>query len=127
MKSLTLPSSVPVEAVEVLAMNRSFGIRGRDGDCPCRRRQSVRPADRCDLIEKLRAVDFALQETVLYLDAYPNNCEALKYYNELSALREALVAEYEGKGHPITMYGNKSTDTWDWISSPWPWEYPCGR
>ena len=108
-------------------MNRSFGMRGRECDCPCRRKQSGRPADRCDLIKKLRAVDFALQETVLYLDAYPGSCEALKYYNELSALREALVAEYEGNGHPLTMYGNKSADAWDWISSPWPWEYPCGR
>ncbi len=109
-------------------MNRSYNVRGREGECPCRRRQSCRACGGCaELGKKLKAVDFALQETVLYLDAYPCNQEALKYYKELSELRESLVAEYESGCGPLTMYGNKNAEAWDWISSPWPWEYNNGK
>ena len=39
-------------------------------------------------LKKLRAIDFALQETVLYLDAYPQNKQALRYYHRLIKERE---------------------------------------
>ena len=41
--------------------------------------------------EKLRVINFAIQETVLYCG-------------------------------PMTMYGNVSRDSWDWVKGPWPWE-----
>ena len=41
-------------------------------------------------LNKLRALDFALQETVLYLDAYPENKQALRYYHQLMKEREQL-------------------------------------
>ncbi len=74
------------------------------------------------LMEKICKVEFALDEVNLYLDVYPNCREALAYYHKLMAVREKLVAEYEMKS-PITHYGNRSTTSWDWIESPWPWQY----
>ena len=73
-------------------------------------------------MKSLQALDFALQETVLYLDAYPENQEALEYYHRLLAERERVMAEYEKSCAPVTMYGNKSRNSWDWILGPWPWE-----
>ena len=74
------------------------------------------------LMKELQKIDFALYETILYLDAYPYNKEALEYYHSLVHQRELVVAELDGSGTPITAGGNVSHTSWDWISSPWPWE-----
>ncbi|MBR6781652.1 MAG: spore coat protein CotJB [Clostridia bacterium] len=74
------------------------------------------------LMEQIRTVDFALYETVLYLDVYPHSCDALETYRKLRAQSEALHAEYEAACGPLTAFGNRG-DTWDWMSGPFPWEY----
>ncbi|MGI6166969.1 MAG: spore coat protein CotJB [Eubacteriales bacterium] len=76
-----------------------------------------------ELKKKLAAIEFAIIETVLYLDAYPDSAPALEYYHKLREQREMLLHEYESKCGPMTMYGNKSGSSWQWISKPWPWEY----
>ncbi len=73
-------------------------------------------------LDTLRAIDFAIQETVLYLDAYPNHPEALEYYHALIAQREKLTAAYESSCGPLTIYQNRSRSSWDWVKGPWPWE-----
>ncbi len=75
------------------------------------------------LLNKMRMIDFSIYETVLYLDAYPHNAEALAYYHKLIEERKMLVDEYEKKIGPMTFCGNRSKDSWDWIKDPWPWEY----
>ena len=80
-------------------------------------------ANRCHtLMNRIRAVDFALNETVLYLDAYPDCREALAYYHALLSQRKALMAQYEREVGPISAFGNASQNSWDWIKSPWPWQ-----
>ena len=74
------------------------------------------------LLNKIRQVDFAIYDTVLYLDAYPHCRKALAYYNKLLEMRSKLYAEYEAKYGPITAYGNVSKESWDWTATPWPWE-----
>lgn len=73
-------------------------------------------------LKMLRALDFAIQETVLYLDAYPENKQALEYYHQLLAQRQTVIHSYEKNCGPITMYGNNSKTSWDWVKAPWPWE-----
>ena len=75
------------------------------------------------LKEQIQKICFAIDETILYLDVYPCSRDALSYYHKLIAQKNALVAEYETKCGPLTAYGNVSTSDWDWIKSPWPWEY----
>ena len=75
------------------------------------------------LLEQIRAVDFALYEVILYLDVYPHSCDALETYHKLKAQREALRKEYENICGPLTAFGNESGASWDWIGSPFPWEY----
>ena len=74
------------------------------------------------LLKRLQEVEFALYELTLYLDAYPESKEALMHYHSLLDARKTLVAEYQAKHGPLTMYGNESTTSWDWASTPWPWE-----
>lgn len=74
------------------------------------------------LLKRLQEVEFALYELTLYLDAYPESKEALMHYHSLLDARQTLVAEYQAKHGPLTMYGNESTTSWDWASTPWPWE-----
>ncbi len=75
------------------------------------------------LMDRIRAVDFALYETILYLDVYPDSCQALDTYHRLRADREALHGEFESRFGPLTAFGNESTTSWDWMSRPAPWEY----
>ena len=75
-----------------------------------------------DELDLLRALDFAIQETVLYLDAYPDSHEALEYYHRLIEQREQVCKHYESTCGPLTIYGNVSKNSWDWTSNPWPWE-----
>ncbi len=77
----------------------------------------------CDkLLEQIRAVDFAIVETALYLDAYPDCREALAYYHELMEKRNVLAGSYEHSCGPLTVGGNHSHDAWNWTEGPWPWE-----
>ena len=73
-------------------------------------------------MNQLRAIDFAIQETVLYLDAYPENKQALEYYHQLLEKRKECLSAYETNCGPVTMYGNTSRSSWDWVEGPWPWE-----
>ena len=75
------------------------------------------------LMEQLRAVDFALYETILYLDVYPNSCDALETYRKLKEQHEALRKEYESVCGPLTAFGNESGASWDWMQKPFPWEF----
>lgn len=79
----------------------------------------VRPEE---LSRRIDAVEFALAETILYLDAYPQSRDALDFYRTLLAERARLVEQYEKTAGPLTAYGNRSATDWNWGSTPWPWE-----
>lgn len=74
------------------------------------------------LLQKLRQIDFAIYDTILYLDAYPNCRKALAYYHSLIEMQRKLSAEYQSQYGPITAFGNENKSAWDWTATPWPWE-----
>ncbi len=76
--------------------------------------------DQASLTRRLQAIDFAIQDTVLYLDAYPDDADALDYYRSLIEARAGLLAA-RSKEMPLTVYDNTGTD-WDWVKAPWPWQ-----
>ena len=45
-------------------------------------------------------IDFSMAETILYLDAYPENADAMKYYKTLKDEREKLISEMNAQGCP---------------------------
>ena len=74
-----------------------------------------------DLLTELRQIDFAIVEVTLYLNVYPDCCEAKEYLAELRAKRAKIAAEYESKHGMLTMYGGcgESSD----MCAHWPWHY----
>ena len=96
-------------------LNMNMGRRAPSGSCGCDRNDTA-------LAHRLQAVNFALYDTILYLDAYPNCRKALDYYHSLLEMQRRLVAEYEAKQGPVTAFGNESRDSWLWTTTPWPWE-----
>ena len=74
------------------------------------------------LLARIREIDFAIVETALFLDAYPNCKEALAYYKALKQKNEALRNEYNTACGPLTIYSNECENEWKWVNRPWPWE-----
>ena len=74
------------------------------------------------LMNKIQAADFALYETVLYLDGHPTNRRALAYYKKQRDAAMSLRAEYEMKYGPLTIYANSDDNDFHLIDRPWPWE-----
>ena len=80
-------------------------------------------------MRRLQQLDFCIQETVLYLDAYPQCCEALAHYRELVSQREQVAKQYEMACGPLTNMGNGEGKEWMWVHAPWPWyvEHPGNK
>ena len=74
------------------------------------------------LLADIRALSFAAVETNLYLDSYPEDREALAYFRRVRDELRALTAAYEQAHGPLTAMGATAKDSWDWVTTPWPWE-----
>ncbi len=72
------------------------------------------------LLREIMALNFAVNDLVLYLDTHPNDNRAIRMHNEYSEKVVKLTALYQEKFGPLTV--NFTSDTWDWIDEPWPWE-----
>jgi spore coat protein JB len=79
-------------------------------------------SDQNKLLKRIQALDFALYEVILYLDAYPTDKRALAYYQKCKRMAEELKAEYQCKHGPLTAFTNNDPNKWQWIDGPWPWE-----
>ncbi len=73
-----------------------------------------------DLLRQIMSLNFAVNDLVLYLDTHPNDSCALNKHNEYSEKVVNLTNEYQRLYGPLTV--NFTSDTWDWIDEPWPWE-----
>ncbi len=78
--------------------------------------------DKNKLMKKIYQYDFALYETVLYLDTHPTNKKALNYYSKVKDEATKLRCEYTSKYGPLTVNDNNDPNDWHWIDKPWPWE-----
>lgn len=72
----------------------------------------------CELKKKLQMIDFAMVDTALYLNAYPECQKALEYYNQLRKERKAIE---DSMGHTLSRVNSDGTK-WEWVHGPWPWE-----
>lgn len=73
-------------------------------------------------MEKLRAVEFAIIDTALYLDVYPECKAALAHYHKLVREREELADVVNRTYGPLTIGDNCDENKWTWVKGPWPWE-----
>ena len=88
-------------------------MRNNRASCPCGNCKA--------LTDQLRKIDFAIYETVLYLDAYPDCARALSYYNELMTERCRIADAVNEACGPLTHRDNRGGE-WLWTKGPWPWQ-----
>ena len=84
---------------------------GHGSDRECRR-----------LKKKLQEIDFAIADTVLYLDAYPDCEMALAYYRKLIEQREQYWKSVNEICGPLCHTQNGNRESWQWTQGPWPWQ-----
>lgn len=95
------------------------------GNNCCLRCRELCEEDRCfckKLKCRIQILDFALTETIQFLNTHPCDYEALRYYRILRKKLERLERIYTRKCGPLT---SKNVDTeygWEWACCPWPWE-----
>ena len=80
-----------------------------------------------ELLYEIMALDFALNDLNLFLDLNPFDDDKLKDYQKLLKKREEISNEYTNKYGPLEIDEVKSTKTFDWINSPWPWQNERGE
>lgn len=91
-----------------------------------RQRLAAAPCNSCNNVknarEKLRAVEFAMVDTALYLDVYPDCQSALAHYHKLMKERETLAEIVNKTYGPMTIEHVHDNNRWTWVDGPWPWE-----
>ncbi len=72
--------------------------------------------------KRLKALDFAIIETGLFLNTHPTDAKALAYFNKLNEERKAAYDDYTEHCGPLTLFDDNTMSSWDWVKTPWPWE-----
>lgn len=75
---------------------------------------------RQSLLHEIMSLNFAVNDLVLYLDTHPTDSRAINLHNKYSEKVIELTEKYQRLYGPLTV--NFSSETWDWIDEPWPWE-----
>lgn len=78
--------------------------------------------EREQLFMIIEETSFALDETKLYLDTHPTDCEALDYYEKLKKIRNQAWRDYTNLFGPLSAYDVNVNNRWAWVTQPWPWE-----
>ena len=75
------------------------------------------------LMLQLMQYKFALKDLNLYLDTHPNDTEIITLYNKYLSIEKQICNNYENMYGPITTdTPNMTSNNFNWINSPWPWE-----
>lgn len=82
-----------------------------------------RRACRREMMNRINAVSFALDDTKLFLDTHPCHQEAMEYFDSLKQERIRLLKEYARYYGPVTLdTADVCAEQWTWIQDPWPWQ-----
>jgi len=80
--------------------------------------------NRCQMLDMINKVSFAMDDTRLFLDTHCDCHEAHAYFRMLSEKRKMLIKEYSKMYGPITAYGSSDDNhEWSWNKGPLPWEF----
>lgn len=76
------------------------------------------------LLLYISQVSFVVYDTLLYLDAHPCDEKALACFQEHLSMRNHALKEYARLYGPLTIdtADDVSSKSWEWVSTPWPWE-----
>ena len=86
----------------------------------CNNCQNNNSCSQKEMLNKIMALNFAINDLALYLDTHPEDQSAIRMHSEYSEKQINLTAEYQRRDGPLTI--NFTSNSWDWIDEPWPWE-----
>lgn len=82
-----------------------------------------------DLMNRLSAVSFALNDLTLYLDTHPDCEKGLALFYQLLEERLSLLSDFAGEFYPLTQIsmitGDFNKNQYGWPEGPMPWEGAC--
>ena len=76
---------------------------------------------------QMQALAFAVQELALYLDTHRDDREALELYRRYQQLLEKVRAEYQKRFGPLNHGTPQTSESYQWLDDPWPWEYTTNK
>ena len=75
------------------------------------------------LLHEIMALNFAVNDLVLYLDTHPSDNFAIKMHSEYVQKVIKLTEEYQKLYGPLSVnFTSTNTNCWKWSDNPWPWE-----
>ena len=79
---------------------------------------------RKELMDRINAVSFAVDDVKLFLDTHPDDQNALSYFHKYTKMRNEALQEYATYYGPLTIDTTVEScgDSWKWINEPWPWQ-----
>lgn len=86
-------------------------------NCSCQNNRS-----RESLLSEIMALNFAINDLVLYLDTHPSDRCAMEKHSEYTEKVMELIKEYQKLYGPLTVNFTSEGNCWEWSEEPWPWE-----
>ncbi|MFW5788286.1 MAG: spore coat protein CotJB [Halanaerobiales bacterium] len=80
------------------------------------------PTKQKELLKEIMEYQFAVLETVLYLDTHPEDRTVLELHNEYSQCLHNLMHKYQENYTLLVNDYHDSDYPWEWIEEPWPWQ-----
>ncbi|MFW5971948.1 MAG: spore coat protein CotJB [Bacillota bacterium] len=74
------------------------------------------------LLKEIMSYNFAILETVLYLNTHPEDRAVLKLHNKYAKRYMELLEEYQETYGPLYSDYPDADFPWRWVNDPWPWE-----
>lgn len=78
-------------------------------------------------LHELQAMGFACNELGLYLDTHKDDAQALALFRKYVEMYHQGLLQYEKMYGPLTQMQAGVSGSYDWLASPWPWEYDADK
>lgn len=75
-----------------------------------------------DMLAEIRELQFAVLETVLFLNTHPEDMAVLNLRNSFARDLCDLMQEYQNKYGLLRASFPGADYPWQWIDEPWPWQ-----
>jgi len=83
--------------------------------------------NKCELMRKLQAYNFAAYDMLLFLDTHPDDKQAFSIFKDLVTNTKKIKEEYERNYGPLSPFSAAMYDSFEWLNSPWPWEKEANK